>query len=185
MLKLPGHTRYAYSRDRRRGPITAGREGKRLAFYIALNIEHFAFGTGIGMDPSNRTGPQTSRNFAWRDYGNRIGNWRLFEILDELKLPATILLNSSGLLPLSGDRREDQGSAATTCSGTAAPMPRCCAAMWEHDEARAIAGMHRGHREACRRAADRLDGPGRARIERHARPAQGGRLHPSARLAGR
>jgi len=29
------------------------------------------------------------------DYGNRVGNWRLFEILDELKLPATILLNSS------------------------------------------------------------------------------------------
>ena len=47
------------------------------------------------MDPTNRGGPQTTRNWAWRDYGNRVGNWRLFEILDELKLPATILLNSS------------------------------------------------------------------------------------------
>ena len=51
------------------------------------------FGAGIGMDPV-RSGQQTTRNFAWRDYGNRIGNWRLFEMLDELKLPATILLNS-------------------------------------------------------------------------------------------
>src|SRR6266852_243462 len=93
MLKLPGHTRYAYS------PIVKRKDytwpgGKRLAFYIALNIEHFAFGTGIGMDPV-RSGMQTTRNWAWRDYGNRIGNWRLFEILDALKLPATILLNSA------------------------------------------------------------------------------------------
>jgi len=34
-------------------------------------------------------------SWSARDYGNRIGNWRLFEILDELKLPATILLNSA------------------------------------------------------------------------------------------
>src|SRR6266496_1702483 len=93
MLKLPAHNRYPYS------PIIERKDyswpgGKRLAFYIALNIEHFAFGAGIGMDPV-RSGQQTTRNFAWRDYGNRIGNWRLFGILDELKLPATILLNSS------------------------------------------------------------------------------------------
>jgi allantoinase len=61
MLKLPGHTRYAYS------PIVERKDynwpgGKRLAFYIALNIEHFAFG-GLGMDPV-RSGKQTTRNFA-------------------------------------------------------------------------------------------------------------------------
>ena len=94
MLKLPGHGRYEFS------PIIKRLDyswpgGKRLAFYIALNIEHFAFGAGLGIDPHNRGGPQSSRNFAWRDYGNRVGNWRLFDILDELKLPATILLNSS------------------------------------------------------------------------------------------
>jgi len=94
MLQLPAHQRYAYSPIVKR-PDYAWPGGKRLAFYIALNIEHFAFGTGIGMDPSNRSGQQNSRNFAWRDYGNRVGNWRLFEILDELKLPASVLLNSS------------------------------------------------------------------------------------------
>ena len=50
MLKLPGHSRYGYV------PITKRQDyawpgGKRLAFYIALNIEHFAFGMGLGMDP--------------------------------------------------------------------------------------------------------------------------------------
>jgi len=51
MLKLPGHARYAYS------PIVERKDyswpgGKRLAFYVALNIEHFAFGAGLGMDPA-------------------------------------------------------------------------------------------------------------------------------------
>ena len=51
MLKLPGHTRYGYSPIVKR-PDYSWPDGKRLAFYIALNIEHFAFGTGIGMDPT-------------------------------------------------------------------------------------------------------------------------------------
>ena len=50
MLKLPGHTRYDH--------VSIGERknydwpnGKRLAFYIARNVEHFAFGAGLGMDP--------------------------------------------------------------------------------------------------------------------------------------
>ena len=34
-------------------------------------------------------------NHAWRDYGNRVGAWRFLELLDELRLPATVLLNSA------------------------------------------------------------------------------------------
>ena len=56
MLKLPGHGRYAYSALVKR-PDYSWPEGKRLAFYVALNIEHFAFGTGVGMDPVHRNGP--------------------------------------------------------------------------------------------------------------------------------
>ena len=92
-LKLPGHTRYDHINiGQRKDYDWPG--GKRLAFYIACNVEHFAFGTGLGADPAHRPG-QNTRNYAWRDYGNRIGQWRLFELLDELKLPASILLNSS------------------------------------------------------------------------------------------
>jgi hypothetical protein len=87
------HNRYDYS------PIVDREKyswpgGKSLAFYIGINIEHYFFLEGGGMDPHNRGGPPTHRNFAWRDYGNRVGVWRIFELLDELKLPATILLNS-------------------------------------------------------------------------------------------
>jgi peptidoglycan/xylan/chitin deacetylase (PgdA/CDA1 family) len=137
MLKLPGHSRYGFVPIVKRTDYSWP-EGKRLAFYIALNIEHFAFGTGIGMDPSNRTGTQTTRNFAWRDYGNRIGNWRLFEILDELKLPASILLNSMvcteypDLVAKIVQRGDDVLGHGRTNAELLRPM-------WEHDEARAIA----------------------------------------------
>ena len=136
MLKLPSHKRYDFV------PITKRQHyswpgGKRLAFYIALNIEHFAFQAGLGADPHSRGGPQTSRNFAWRDYGNRIGNWRLFEILDELKLPASILLNSSVCYeyPEIVDKIIHRGDDVLGHGRTNAELLR---GMWEDDERRAI-----------------------------------------------
>ena len=94
MLKLPGHIRYDYSPIVKRPDYSwPERQAARLlhrAQHRALCVRRrHRHGSG------QRSGQQTPRNFAWRDYGNRIGNWRLFEILDELKLPATILLNSS------------------------------------------------------------------------------------------
>jgi hypothetical protein len=55
MLKRTGHTRYAYSPivERRAYSWPGG-----ICLYVALNIEHFAFGAGLGMDPSNRENDQ-------------------------------------------------------------------------------------------------------------------------------
>src|SRR5580698_1689091 len=94
MLKLPTHGRYPFSPITKR-PTYEWPNGASLAFYIGLNIEHFAFMAGIGNDPFTRTsGPQTQRNYAWRDYGLRVGIWRVFKMFDELHLPSTVLLNS-------------------------------------------------------------------------------------------
>jgi peptidoglycan/xylan/chitin deacetylase (PgdA/CDA1 family) len=136
MLKLPGHNRYAYSPIVKR-PDYSWPGGKRLAFYIALNIEHFAFGAGRGMDPT-RSGEQTTRNFAWRDYGNRVGNWRFFEFLDEFKLPASILLNAMVCqhYPEIIEKIKQRGDDVLGHGRTNAEVHR---GMWEHDEQRAIA----------------------------------------------
>ncbi len=90
---IPTQQRYDYSAIDRRADY-AWPEGKRLACYIAVNVEVFAFGTGVSPDPVIVGAPPSHRNFAWRDYGNRVGIWRLFDLLDELKLPATCLVNS-------------------------------------------------------------------------------------------
>ena len=74
MLKLPGHSRYGYSPIVNR-PDYAWPGGKRLAFYVALNIEHFAFGAGLGNDSTGAPSAQSQRNYAGRDYGNRVGLW--------------------------------------------------------------------------------------------------------------
>lgn len=136
MLKLPSHNRYDHSNITQR-PDYTWPGGKRMAFYIAMNIEHFAFGAGLGMDPANRGGPQTSRNWAWRDYGNRVGNWRLFDILDELKLPATILLNSSVCYnyPDIVEKIKHRGDDVCGHGRTNAEVLK---GMWEEDEARVI-----------------------------------------------
>src|SRR5580698_9899841 len=73
-MKLPTHGRYDYVPITRR-PVYDWPEGKRLAVFFCNNIEQFAFGAGLGADPSGAGGPQNQSNYAWRDYGNRVGLW--------------------------------------------------------------------------------------------------------------
>jgi peptidoglycan/xylan/chitin deacetylase (PgdA/CDA1 family) len=94
MTALPGHGRYDYLPITRR-PDHAWPGGKRLAVYIGINLEHFAFGEGLGamLAPG---GPQPDvLNYAWRDYGNRVGAWRLLAMLDELRLPSCAIANAA------------------------------------------------------------------------------------------
>lgn len=93
-MDLPKHDRYGYSPIVER-PDYSWPDGKRLAFYVALNVEHFAFGEGIGHTPTEPAPPPDARNYAWRDYGLRVGIWRIFDLLDELGLPACHLLNTA------------------------------------------------------------------------------------------
>jgi peptidoglycan/xylan/chitin deacetylase (PgdA/CDA1 family) len=91
---LPTHGRYDYHPWPMRQAY-AWPGGARLAVYLGLNLEHFAFGEGLGAELAPG-GPQPDvLNFAWRDYGNRVGAWRLLQMLDALALPATVLLNSA------------------------------------------------------------------------------------------
>ena len=92
-MLLPQHSRYDFiPLPKRNNYSWPG--GRRLAFTVTINIEWFAFGAGLGNDPAKAGEPQTHRNYAWRDYGNRIGIWRLFDLLDALGLPAGHCTNS-------------------------------------------------------------------------------------------
>jgi peptidoglycan/xylan/chitin deacetylase (PgdA/CDA1 family) len=93
-MRIKHHDRYDYSPIHQR-PAFSWPEGKKLAFYVALNVENFSFGEGLGHTPT-ALGPQPdTRNFGWRDYGLRVGIWRIFDMMDELKLPMCHLLNAS------------------------------------------------------------------------------------------
>ena len=91
---LPSHNRYKYQAINQRADF-CWPHNKRLAVYIALNLEHFAFGEGLGGELAPGGPSPDVLNFAWRDYGNRVGVWRLLEIFETLQLPVSLLVNSS------------------------------------------------------------------------------------------
>ena len=93
-MKMNHHGRYDYSPifDR---PVYDWPNGKRLAVYFAVNIEHFEFGAFPGSDFTAVSLPPFHRGYAWRDYGNRVGVWRLLEMFDALDIPLVANINTS------------------------------------------------------------------------------------------
>ena len=91
---LQDHHRYDYVPIIRR-PDYSWPKGKRLAVYIGLNLEHFAFGEGLGAELAPGGPHPDVLNHAWRDYGNRVGAWRLMDLFDQLDMPVSVLANSA------------------------------------------------------------------------------------------
>jgi peptidoglycan/xylan/chitin deacetylase (PgdA/CDA1 family) len=91
---LKSHGRYDFSGINSR-PTYEWPDGKRLAVHFSLNIEHFHFGQGLGSNIAIAMPQPNHRSFAWRDYGNRVGVFRILDLLNDLDLPAAMLINTS------------------------------------------------------------------------------------------
>jgi peptidoglycan/xylan/chitin deacetylase (PgdA/CDA1 family) len=100
MTLKPGmdHDIHAFSAQPWR-PERAWRSGRKLAVYLLLHIEHteIAPPPGTHRDPRFRgaffSGTPDWTAYTLRDYGNRIGAWRILDVLDRLKLPASVAVN--------------------------------------------------------------------------------------------
>ena len=136
-MKLPTHGRYDYVPIHKR-PRYEWPEGTRLAVTFCSNIEFFAFGRGLGVEPSGAPAPQSHRNYAWRDYGNRVGLWHYLDLLDEFALPGAHNVNSAVLeaCPEIVERIRARGDEFVGHGRTNAEHQD---ALWEEDEARLIA----------------------------------------------
>jgi allantoinase len=91
---LESHGRYDYSNITRR-PDYCWPDGQRLAVYISINIEQFRFGKGKGAAIAPPDQAESHSIYSWRDYGNRVGIWRLLELLDEFEIPAASQMNTA------------------------------------------------------------------------------------------
>ena len=91
---LPTHGRFDYQPITRR-PGYRWPNGAGLAVYIGFNLEHFAFGEGLGAAIGPVSPEPDVLNYAWREYGNRVGAWRCLELFDQLALPTATLLNTA------------------------------------------------------------------------------------------
>ena len=91
---LPTHGRFDYLPITRR-PRDRWPGGARLAVYLGFNLEHFAFGEGLGAGIGPASPQPDVLNYSWREYGNRVGAWRCLELFDQLGLPADALINTA------------------------------------------------------------------------------------------
>ncbi|MQF69185.1 polysaccharide deacetylase [SAR202 cluster bacterium AD-804-J14_MRT_500m] len=69
--------------------------GARVALWIAPNVEHYEFEPEFdgSRDPWPRTPYPDVQQYSYRDYGNRIGFWRMLEVLDRYNIRCTVSLN--------------------------------------------------------------------------------------------
>jgi peptidoglycan/xylan/chitin deacetylase (PgdA/CDA1 family) len=95
MPKVPQeHGRFPYSPIIDREPLRWP-NGARVAVWIIPNIEHFLFDRpatrntdgGLNLNPD-------VLNYSWRDYGVRVGIWRMMEIMERRGFKGTVALNS-------------------------------------------------------------------------------------------
>lgn len=87
------NARYGYSAIGSRDP---GRwtGGRRLAVYVAVGVEEYRPGEGHVEDLINDVPAPDLVNRSWRDYGNRVGAFRLFDRLGSFGIAPTVLLNT-------------------------------------------------------------------------------------------
>src|SRR3954451_5621452 len=69
--------------------------GARLALWVVPNIEHSNSRPKPGQlrDPWPRTPHPDVLGYSRADYGNRIGFWRMLEVIDRYGVPCTASLN--------------------------------------------------------------------------------------------
>ena len=88
------HGRFDYSAIVDRPPLRWP-NGARVALWVIPNIEHFLFDRpstrmadgALGLNPD-------VLNYSWRDYGVRVGIWRMMEIMERHGVRGTVALNS-------------------------------------------------------------------------------------------
>jgi peptidoglycan/xylan/chitin deacetylase (PgdA/CDA1 family) len=68
--------------------------GKGLALYVAIGVEDYRPGEGFTEDLLPDVAAPDLVNESWRDYGNRVGIFRLLDRLQTFGIPPTILLNT-------------------------------------------------------------------------------------------
>ena len=70
---------------------------KTLAVWIAPNIEvwHYDLPGGSAISPNVANRVPDVINYAWREYGMRVGLWRVADVLDAAGIKASVALNSA------------------------------------------------------------------------------------------
>jgi peptidoglycan/xylan/chitin deacetylase (PgdA/CDA1 family) len=88
------HDRFDYSPIVDRKPLRWP-NGARVAVWVIPNIEHFLFDRrSTSVSAATVSLSPDVLNYSWRDYGVRVGIWRLMEIMERYGVKGTVALNA-------------------------------------------------------------------------------------------
>lgn len=99
MMMLP-NDRLAYSAivDRPRMTLPGG---ARLAVWVIVNVEEWdpkeTMPRTVLTPPAGGAPMPDVPNWAWHEYGNRVGFWRMLEVLDRLGIRAALAINGKAI----------------------------------------------------------------------------------------
>ena len=106
--------RLAYTPITRRPKLTLP-GGARMACWVIINVEDWditqPMPRTVLTPPAGGAPMPDIPNWAWHEYGNRVGFWRMLEVLDRLEIKAVLCLNGSCLetyRPIAEAARERQ-----------------------------------------------------------------------------
>jgi allantoinase len=75
--------------------------GVRLVLWVIVNVEEWDINETMPrtvLTPPAGGAPMPDiPNWAWHEYGNRVGFWRMVEVFDALKVPAVLAINGSAI----------------------------------------------------------------------------------------
>lgn len=92
--------RISYSPITERPPLKLP-DGKRMAVWVIVNVEEWdanlPMPRTVLTPPAGGSPSPDIPNWAWHEYGNRVGFWRLLKTFDDFKIPAALAINGSAI----------------------------------------------------------------------------------------
>jgi allantoinase len=92
--------RIAYSAITERPPLKLP-DGARMVVWVIVNVEEWdptqPMPRTVLTPPAGGSPMPDVPNWAWHEYGNRVGFWRFVEVLDALSVPAVLAINGSAI----------------------------------------------------------------------------------------
>ncbi len=92
--------RISYSPIAARPPLKLP-NAARMAVWVIVNIEEWdarqTMPRTVLTPPAGGSPTPDIPNWAWHEYGNRVGFWRLLQVFDDCKIPGVLAINGSAL----------------------------------------------------------------------------------------
>jgi peptidoglycan/xylan/chitin deacetylase (PgdA/CDA1 family) len=100
MTRMLPTDRIAYSPVATRPPLTLPGTA-RMVVWVIVNVEEWnpleTMPRTVLTPPAGGSPMPDIPNWAWHEYGNRVGFWRMLEVFDEAKIPGVLAINGSAI----------------------------------------------------------------------------------------